>query len=522
MLWHDPEDPDWVIPHIPPSPPVLMSPLPEALFDLRKQHQSTRFPATVFIITVGTLLYILIWCQLYQPPSRTAPSRTLEPTIDWSRLSLTPPAPVEGDPLNRFKPLFVRPGKPIARLVNDRVILQYNGTITSPLTSLGLEADASYKMETDDLHEYSKTLEEFVRSHFPKRASDERDPNSLINDLRTHFPMHQPLKAAPIVPKRLFQLKMIPKTKEEAHASRKALTSWMTMNKGIEVILRDEGDIKRWIHYRTAVAEHDASASVPVDQKHDYLKLQNPDSTSEDQEVSTGANGESKPKPTWTFVDLWQDTMIPSKLRTELYKYLVLALEGGIWVDQVTSCLKSVNEWGRITPLPKDWNDPALLLGVEHDASGADEWSKASRVFAVSDHTRPLEINEHVLWAARGHPVIIDALRRLYNRLNSSSKSNESNSCLTDALMNWLLVRWSTPWSDLRHTSEKGSWRVRDHREWSNVLVLSKESFSGFKEPGRLFVGLGLAGGQIWSWYGHRRREKNNSFEDYKEQSWSR
>ncbi|SGY65852.1 BQ5605_C004g02601 [Microbotryum silenes-dioicae] len=459
MRWHAPDDPDWVIAHIPSSPQLLTAQLPEAPPDLRKQHQSTRFPLAVLFLT----LYVLMWCQLYEPSSQATPSRTQESSIDWSRLSLTPPPPVEGDPLNRFEPPYVRRGKPLARLVNGRVILQYNGTITSPLTSLGLEADASYKIETDDLHEYLATLEAFVRGHFPKSDSDEKDSQSLINDLRAHFPMHRPVKTGPRAPKRLFQVKGIPKTEEASQATRKALTSWLTMNHPIEIILRDEEDVGRWMASIFRRAPNVPAPSALREQKQEHLEL-------ERLPADHRLDGEkTHSQAARTFLDLWQDGTIPIEVRTRLYQYLILAVEGGIWAGQGTTSRKSIEEWGLTSPLPRGWTEPALLLAVGYEASGAG-WNK--------NHKRPLEINGHVLRAARGHPIIIDALRRLYHSLQNPHRINRNDDCLTDALMNWLLVRWSLPWSELRHTSGKGSWRVRDHREWSDVLVLPRESLS--------------------------------------------
>ncbi|EIW73490.1 hypothetical protein TREMEDRAFT_16005, partial [Tremella mesenterica DSM 1558] len=162
-------------------------------------------------------------------------------------------------------------------------------------------------------------------------------------------------------------------------------------------------------------------------------------------------------------------------VKADLFRYLVLLLNGGVYTDTDTACIKPIEEWTReydiavVDPLvaalptlarlaqPKveehededmdEDEEPALVIALENDVlyDGGD-WRQ--QTFA-----RGLQIVQWTLLAKPNHPVMLDVLGRglrkaRKSRLEGISQRSENildwtgPGVFTDAVLRYLLVRY--------------------------------------------------------------------------------
>jgi len=242
-------------------------------------------------------------------------------------------------------------------------------------TPLGPAADDAYHLfppGTDpSLAEYLSTLETFLRTHFPPADTDESDPSSLINAMRAYFPTSAtPRWPAGLIPRKVWQT--APDTKY--FASREASTrTWLANNPGWKVERQDNEAADRWVLDRFSLGKED-----------------------------DGYNS------TRGIIAAWDRLVEPGVLRSDFWRYLVLAAEGGVYADTDVECLKPFNQWAydvswegsrcvrsraltrshrpsrpdrELTRLerarrPSGWQPPALIVGVESDVGNRADWNQ--------------------------------------------------------------------------------------------------------------------------------------------------
>jgi alpha 1,6-mannosyltransferase len=96
---------------------------------------------------------------------------------------------------------------------------------------------------------------------------------------------------------------------------------------------------------------------------------------------------------------------LPRKvMKSDLFRYLILLKEGGVWSDVDTICLQPIEKWYNNS------NQVRAVIGVELDASDVSiDW------FSVR-----LQLCQWTIVAAPGHPLInyvVDYITRKYNNL---------------------------------------------------------------------------------------------------------
>ncbi|KZT61372.1 glycosyltransferase family 32 protein, partial [Calocera cornea HHB12733] len=159
-----------------------------------------------------------------------------------------------------------------------------------PLTSLGEEADASFHISAPE--SYADQLGEFVRRAFPAHLHPE-----LIQALAT-----PPANPPTPIPKKIWQTH-----RSEESSPLDTTRTWWETNRDVDgwnrTFLSDEG-ADQWVR--------------------EWL----------------GAPQESEIAWVW-------NTLPRGVLRSDMLRYLVLLLEGGVYSDTDTVCLKPISRWGR-------------------------------------------------------------------------------------------------------------------------------------------------------------------------------
>lgn len=98
---------------------------------------------------------------------------------------------------------------------------------------------------------------------------------------------------------------------------------------------------------------------------------------------------------------------------------------------------------------------------------------------------RPLELSQWTFASSRGHPILIDAIRRVVADAYSgdpeaplSVVERTGPGCFTDSVFRFLKVKYSKTWHEFRGLGEDG-WRYfDDKRRWGDVKILSITGFS--------------------------------------------
>lgn len=191
-----------------------------------------------------------------------------------------------------------------------------------PLTELGFEADDVFKLGFDDIKEYQATLEDFLRRHFPPSDSAADEPHSLLNDMRAFFPTQtllSPLFTSsapstdPPIPQNLFQTA----PSASFYRAKGDITStWEVEHPGYNLTFHDNEHADNWVRVRFA-----------IDSDVDSLFA----------DGAEGARG---------IVAAWEELATPAVLRSDFWRYLVLATEGGIYADTDVECLRPLEDWG--------------------------------------------------------------------------------------------------------------------------------------------------------------------------------
>ncbi|KAM0752260.1 hypothetical protein T439DRAFT_324328 [Meredithblackwellia eburnea MCA 4105] len=320
-----------------------------------------------------------------------------------------------------------------------------------PLSNLGKDADDIYKIGTTNRIQYQAELEEFIRSYFPPHDSNDTDPHSLLNDMRQFFP--EPTLAfterqLPPVPFRLFQA-------GPTHARRKEKNwqtrTWPEMHPDLNITFHDNDMKDSWVKDRFSMAGTKSS-----------------------------------------IVEVWRkfDKEIPV-LKSDVWRYLILAVEGGIYADLDVTLFKSIHEWGHDIIWngrdPEGFYPPSLIVGIEIDARTNLDW----RHNRERGNPRPLQFLQWTMGAARGHPVLIDIIRRCseialapgypYGNDHESVMERTGPGPWSDAVVRYLTVMWGKNWADMKHLPVDG-WRYQGEKggAWGDTKILTAAAFAPY------------------------------------------
>ncbi|KAL8280405.1 hypothetical protein RQP46_007053 [Phenoliferia psychrophenolica] len=316
-----------------------------------------------------------------------------------------------------------------------------------PLTALGKEADNVYKLGGLDRRAYQQELESFIKTHFPRADSDDSDPDSLINAMRAYFPEPGTKdRALPAVPERLWQTSA---THGQYRDKEPATSSFLNMHRDLNVTFHDDSAANAWVTSRFAMEKPEvpnAAARMP-----------------------TGV------------VKAWERLSTPAVLRSDTWRYLVLAVEGGVYADSDVHCLRPISTWGDDPSWdgnrPSDYRPPSLIVGIEADVGNRHDWH--------SWWPRPLQFSQWTIASARGHPVLIDTLRRVVEMALAplptplpSVMERTGPGPFTDAVLRYVRIGWGKTWADLKDLGQDG-WRAHGRENpWGDIKILSITGFS--------------------------------------------
>lgn len=250
-----------------------------------------------------------------------------------------------------------------------------NASIASssqPLSVLGWEADNVYHLGSPTFVSnpavYLSTLETFLRTHFPVADSDESDPNSLINALRSFFPSSETTAM-----NRRIRYTSIPRTIWQTAPTRKyyddkedIAQTWTEMNEGWDVRFHDNELADRWVRKRFGSGGIEKRA--PRRRRNRKARKGVHSSSSASQHASSTDTPTSsvltRPKIAAVMNEergvlaAWDRLETPAVLRSDFWRYLVLAVEGGVYADTDVECMKPIDQWG----LDVDWEGSSFVL----------------------------------------------------------------------------------------------------------------------------------------------------------------
>lgn len=358
-----------------------------------------------------------------------------------------------------------------------------------PLTELGFEADYVYEnIGSTSLADYRDDLEGFLLSKFPSSDADERDPDSLMSILHTFVPpaargqIIHPQKALqhlvfmpwrwafkalvrlwvgpppeapkpvqPTIPKKIFQTG--PFEGKEPPPQKLLPRSWKKHNPNHMYQYFDNTAAAEYVNARFNESFVNGGKGGGVAQTYMHMK----------------------------------DVPV---MQSDFWRYAILATEGGVYSDFDTKCLKPVDRWHK-----KPWRrnlfenepspEPAIIVGIEVDVGSRSDWH--------SWWPRPLGLVQWTIASTKGHPILIDAMRRVVEAIsqtNASASSAEGQHLkvesivettgpgpFTDSVLRYLGARYNVTWPALRHLSNEGILFGHEGVP-ADVLVLSVTAFS--------------------------------------------
>lgn len=166
-------------------------------------------------------------------------------------------------------------------------------------------------------------------------------------------------------------------------------------------------------------------------------------------------------------------------MRADFLRYLILAVEGGIYSDIDTTLEKSLHDW-----VPEEFrNQTKLIVGIEGDASPP-----------IPGMTYEVQFCQWTLASTAGHPALWTMVERITSRVLENSEGNTSQSAeytnedvlgitgpaaWTEVIFDYLgfAVGSQITWQNLTG--------MREPRLYGDVLVLPIDGFaSGLPHSG--------------------------------------
>ncbi|KAF8610649.1 hypothetical protein BDV93DRAFT_601630 [Ceratobasidium sp. AG-I] len=243
-----------------------------------------------------------------------------------------------------------------------------------PLTPLGLEADRSFRLGSTSKAAYKVELERFVARAFPVWLRDRARASieMYLGDASAALTL-------PEIPHKIYQT-----AKVEPH------WGWSTST-------------WRGIPEYTHFFFDDASA---------------------DKWVRDVFNG--------TEIQLVWDIFGPGIKRSDMLRYLLVMVEGGIYSDMDTRRLRDISKWGQGADLigPHHLGSPSVTIGIEADVGTRSDWHKW--------WPRPLQIVQWTFAAAPLHPILIDTIRRIHHITAMVEANKATTTSLNDTRAHWV------------------------------------------------------------------------------------
>ncbi|GAA5979199.1 hypothetical protein JCM10908_002836 [Rhodotorula pacifica] len=261
-------------------------------------------------------------------------------------------------------------------------------TSTKGTTSLGAEADDVYHLSDPSPALYLHTLEQFLLKHFPAADSDESNSDSLLSVLRSFFPSPADPPYNATIPHRIY---MTAANQNDFFDKEAKTRLWAEKNNGWTIRKQDDQQADAWVRKRFA--------------------LHSADLAQQDRGQSAGV------------VAAWDRLAEPAVLRSDFWRYLVLAVDGGVYADTDVECLRPIERWGE----DPDWR------GLRVVETALEDPDAASR--SVMERTGP--------------------------------------GPFTDAVLSYLRVQYQKPWGDLRGLNGNG-YRFRASRDAPELLRASR------------------------------------------------
>lgn len=273
-----------------------------------------------------------------------------------------------------------------------------------PLSTLGPKADQVYKLGSLSPTFYRESLGSFISEAFP--LSLQSQLNFQLNQY-----LDDPSKNLPKIPKIIWQtFDIYPETSD--------VRSWQSQNQGYDYRFLKDDDADEWVKRN--------------------LK---------------GSRIE----------ELW-NKLPHFILKSDLLRYLLLYIEGGIYSDVDTVCLKPVDMWGQVPNIRgqlRGGDSPSAIIGIEADVGERQDWYKW--------WSRPVQIVQWTLAFGPGHPILLDVIERVFKRTlelensyNGSFQSYPEKQLLpmvlewtgpaafTDAVLRFFKIEDDLQWIDLR------------------------------------------------------------------------
>ncbi|KAJ6227405.1 initiation-specific alpha-1 [Anaeramoeba flamelloides] len=99
------------------------------------------------------------------------------------------------------------------------------------------------------------------------------------------------------------------------------------------------------------------------------------------------------------YFEMWDD--LPGVVRSDIFRYLIIYREGGIYSDIDTRCVKPIREWGHLDPQIR--GKVGMIIGIEMTAN-----------LAKVPFDRILQWCQWTYGGAPGHPILINTVERAY------------------------------------------------------------------------------------------------------------
>lgn len=196
---------------------------------------------------------------------------------------------------------------------------------TAGSTSLGPAADAVYHLSDPSPALYLHKLESFLVDHFPARDSDPSDPRSLLNAVRSFFPAPSEPTVNATIPHRIW---MTAANQHDFRQKEEKIRYWLEKNPGWDMRKHDDAQADAWVRHRFGL-------------------------TAAGDSISARDGAEKKGRASNRgIVAAWDRLAEPAVLRSDFWRYLVLAVDGGVYADTDVECLKPIERWGD----DPDWN----------------------------------------------------------------------------------------------------------------------------------------------------------------------
>lgn len=241
-----------------------------------------------------------------------------------------------------------------------------------PSTPLGGEADLVYaSVGRLCLDSYVEDLDQFLLSSFPAANASLDDPDSLrsqmhryLNQTFVDLPTDSESRAYPMIPRTIHQTNREhgwrPQFKDDGWQPE----SWPARNVG-------------WDYAEVSDVEADAWVEQGL--------------TDQAAKPRKGKGKSRLDSPGMTrMLDAWRRTKPVPVMRSDLWRYLKLLVDGGVYADLDAECLKPIDMWsvsrGKAAGGEGEWargkeqNPPSMIIGIEADVGDRPDWHRSVTV----------------------------------------------------------------------------------------------------------------------------------------------